>query len=146
MSGTLRHGRNAAIFIDCSAAGTFAPGTVNLTQLNGKNTWSFDQTADRVDVTAFGDSSKTTVAGLPNAEGDVSGAWDSSGSGTLVYNIIGASTERAVQIYPDYTNNKTSYISGYAFFDVKSGGGVTSAVSLDIHFTAGPSGMTWTHP
>lgn len=144
MAYTPRHGLNAGIFLDTSTAGTFTAGTVNLEQITGKNTWTFDQSVDFVDTTSFGATSKTQVAGLPGASGDISGNWDAVG--TLVYNLINATAERAIMIFPDYTNNKTSYISGKAFFSVKSGGGITEAVSLDLHFEAGPTGMTWTHP
>lgn len=143
---TPRHGRNAAIFVDVSTAGTMAVGTSTLVQINGKNQWTFDQTPDFVDVTSFGDSSKTNVPGLPNANGDISGNWDSAGSGTQIYNVINSTVERGIMIFPDFTNNVTSFISGKAFFGVKSGGGITSAVSFDLHFEAGPTGMNWTHP
>lgn len=143
MPATPRHGRNAAIFFDCTTAGTQAVGTSTLTQLTGKNQWTFDQSTDFVDTTSFGDTSKNAVTGLPNAVGDITGNWDSAGVGTLLYNIIGASSERGMMIFPDYLNNKTQFVTGKAFVGVKSGGGVTSAVSMDIHFEAGPTGLVW---
>jgi hypothetical protein len=146
MSGTPRHGRNGQIFIDCTTAGTQAVGTSTLTQLNSKNKWTFDQSPDFVDVTGFGDTSKTKVPGLPNAIGDITGNWDSAGSGTLLYNVINSTVERGIMIFPDYVNDLTQYISGKAFFGVKGAGGITEAVGLDLHFEGGPSGMTWTHP
>lgn len=143
MSGTPRHGRNAAVFLDCTTAGTQAVGTSTLTQLTGRNQWLFDQSTDFVDTTSFGDTSKNAVSGLPNATGDINGNWDSSGVGTLLYNVIGASSERGMMVFPDYQNNKTDFFSGKAFISVKSGGGVTAAVSMDLHFEAGPTGIVW---
>ena len=104
-----------------------------------------DAARDFVDVTSFGDLSKSQVAGLPGASGDVTGFWDSAGAGSLIIaNCQNASTERAIRIYPDATNATTSIISGKAFFSIKGGGAVDAAVSFDIHYEAGPSGMTWT--
>lgn len=145
MAYTARHGRNAQIWIDTSAAGTMASsGTANLQLIEGKNTWAFDQSTDFVDTTSFGDASKTSVAGLPSASGDISGVFNLGGAGTLINNIIGASSERAIRLYPDITNLPTTFFAGKSFYSVKTGGAVTGAVTLDIHFEAGPSGITWT--
>jgi hypothetical protein len=146
MSYTARHGRDARIYIDATSAGTQAVGTSTLTLIEGKNTWAFDQSTDFVDTTSFGDTSKTNVAGLPSASGDINGILSTTGTGTLLYNVIGATTERGIMIFPSWTNDLTQYISGKAFFSAKSGGSTTSAVTLDLHFEAGPTGMTWTHP
>lgn len=144
-----RHGLNAKIWIDMSAAGTFAggslaAGTANLTAISSKNSWSFDQSRDFVDVTSFLDTSKSSVAGLPNASGDISGFIDFADTG--VYNIIGSTTERAIMLWPDWSNELTTFIWGKAFFSAKTGGSTTTADTLDVTFQAGPSGMGWTHP
>ncbi len=145
----VRHGANAKIWIDMSSAGTFAggsvaAGTANLTAISSKNTWSFDQSRDFVDVTSFLDTSKSNVPGLPNATGSIAGNFNFSDTG--VYNIIGATSERAIMIWPDWTNEATTFIWGKAFFSAKSGGSTSASVNFDVDFTAGPSGMTWTHP
>lgn len=140
MSGTPRHGRNAVIMIDTSAVGTLVPSASSA----AKNTWSFDQSVDFVDVTAFGDTAKNSVPGLPNATGSLQGNWDSADNN--IYNLIGSTVERRCYIYPDLTNNATSYIAGKMFFSVKSGASTTTAVSFDLDFTAGPSGAGWIHP
>lgn len=145
---TYRHGRNAQVWIDVSSAGTNAAGTNggSCVLITGRNSWSLDQSVDFVDVTSFGDTTKNSVAGLPGASGDVSGHWDTVGVGTLLYNLIGASTERAIVIVPDATNNSSTFLTGKAFYSVKWGGSTTDAVNFDIHFEAGPTGLTWTHP
>ncbi len=141
------HARNAQIWFDGSTAGTFASsGTANLVQLNGKASWSSDNNRDFVDTTSFQDSSKTSVAGLANASVDVSGNWDFIGSGSLVKNFTNSTTERAFLLYPDITNYPTWFMSGKAFASQKSAGSVTTAVTLDLHIQAGPSGLTWTTP
>lgn len=138
-----QHAINGQIWMDISAAGTFAAtGTANLTLISGKNSWSFDASRDFVEVTSFGDTSKTKVAGLANAAGDIKGFWVSSGAGTLINNFTGSTTERALIIIPDVTNNQTQWIAGKAFGSKSLSGGVAEAVGFDIHYEAGPSGMT----
>lgn len=146
MAYTARHGSRARIYIDVTAAGTSAVGTSTLQQIDGTNSWSFDQSRDYVDTTSFGDSSKTNVAGLTNASGDISGIFNTIGNGTLVPNLFTASVERGIMIFPDITNNAGWYASGKAFFSPKSAGGISTAVTLDLHFEAGPTGIVWTGP
>lgn len=143
-SGTPRAGRNARIYIDCSSAGTMAVGTLNTTLVNSKNKWTFDQSPAYIDVTAFEATSIQRVIGIADGQGDIGGNWDATG--TLVYNLINAPTERALLIFPDWVNNPEQYVSGKAFFGLKYGGDLTGAVSNDIHFVAGPTGLAWTHP
>ncbi len=138
-----RHGINGQIWIDTSAAGTFAAsGTANLSLIASKNKWTFDASRDFVEVTSFGDTSKNYVAGLANAAGDISGFWVDSGTGTLISTATGSSTERALIIIPDVVNDQTSWIAGKAFFSKSLEGGVAEAVAFNIHYQAGPSGIT----
>ncbi len=139
MSGTPRHGRQAQVMIDTSSGGTSA--AVDITS---KSKWSFDQSTAFVEVTAFRDSSKAFVAGLPDAVGTVDGYWDSAD--TAIYNVIGSTVERRMYIYPDVTDNATSYIAGKFFFSTKSQGGIAEAVGFTLNFQAGPSGAGWIHP
>jgi hypothetical protein len=124
--------------------GTLAAATANLALITSKNSWSFDQSRDLVEVTSFGDTSKTRVAGLSDAQGDIQGFLDFAD--TLFYNALNSSTERGMVIFPDGTNNLTTFIIGKAFFSPKLGGQETGAVTLDVTFAAGPSGMTLQHP
>ncbi len=140
-------GRNATIWFDGSTAGTFASsGTANLVQMNGKNNWTADNSRDYIDTTSFGDTSKTSVTGLPNFAVDVSGNWDFSGSGSLVKNFVNSTTERAFILYPDFANYPTWFASGKVNASQKAAGSVSSAVTLELHMEAGSSGMAWTTP
>ena len=142
----VRHGLNAKIFIDTSSAGTFAggsvaAGTANLALVTQKNSWSFDQSRDFVDVTAFLATSKASVPGLAGASGDITGFLDFAD--TNIKNLYAGTTERAIMIFPDFTNEIGTIIYGKAFFSAKSGGSTTSADTLELHFEAGPSGMQY---
>lgn len=146
MSYSADHGRNAAIYLDVSVGGTAAVGTATLVRIEGKNTWTSDNTRDFVPTTSFGDTTKTNVAGLPNSICDVNGSWDFAGSGSLIKNFVGATLERGFMLFPDITNYAGWYLSGKGFGSQKSGGGVAAAVTLDLHIEGGPTGLSWTNP
>ncbi len=140
---TATHGINAALFLDVSTAGTMAVGTATLTQIYGQNTWNADNSRDFADTTSFLDTSKTAVPGLPNSALDVSGIQNFTGSGSLVKNFVTATLERGLMLFPDITNYNGWFFSGKAFASQKRGGSTTTAVTLDLHFEAGPTGLTW---
>ena len=138
MSGTPRAGRNARILIDTSSAGT---GSASI--ISSKNKWTLDQTADSFETTAFEDTSKSYVVGLPDASGTVEGFWDSAD--TSVYNVIGSSVGRKVYIYPDAVNNIGTYFFMTAFFSAKADGATSSAANFSLSFKAATPGQ-WAHP
>jgi hypothetical protein len=138
MSGTPRAGRNARIKIDTSSGGATAAVTVS-----SKNKWTLDQSVDTFEVTAFEDVSRSYVVGLPDAKGTIEGFWDSADSN--VYNLIGSSVARQLYIYPDVSNNATTYFFTTAFFSVKADGDTKSAVNFSLNFAAATPG-TWVHP
>lgn len=145
MSGSPTTGINAQIWMDLSSAGTMAAsGTANLNMVSSKNSWTFSGSKNFVDVTGFGDTSINRVPLLPDASGDIKGQMDMKGTGTLLHNILNSTTERALIIYPDITNYPGIFISGKCFADNTAGGALTTAVTLDMHFVAGPSGLAWT--
>lgn len=152
MAGTRRHGINAAIYADLSVGGTVpatAAGTAGgaggtLTLLTSRGSWSLEQDRDFVDTTSFGDSSKTSVIGLGGSSGDIAGFLDFGDNN--VWKLVDATTERALLIFPDVSNNSTTYWQSKSFFSPKYAGSTTSAVSQDLTFNAGPSGGSWVHP
>lgn len=141
---TATHGINGALFLDVSSAGTLAVGTSTLTRIYGPNGWSADNSRDFVDTTAMGDTSKTSIPGLPNAACDVTGVQSFTGSGSLIKNIVGSTTERGFMLFPDINNYPGWFLSGKAFASQKTAGSSSTAVTLDLHFEAGSSGLTWT--
>ena len=138
MSGTPRAGRNARILIDTSSAGT---GSASI--ISSKNKWTLDQSTDTFEVTAFEDTSKSYVVGLPDAKGTVEGFWDSAD--TNVYNVIGSSVGRKIYIYPDAVNNIGTYFFMTAFFAAKSDGATSSATNFSLTYNAATPG-SWVHP
>lgn len=127
-----RAGRNGRIYIDASTSGTLAATPVSLL-----NTWSLDQPTDKIEVTSFGDTTKTYVVGLPDAQGSFGGFWD--GDATTLYNIVGSSVARKIYIYPDTSNDVATYWYGTAYFDVSTSGDVGDAVKIDVSWAAASS-------
>lgn len=136
---TPRAGRNAAIYIDISTAGASAAVPISL-----KNKWTLDQSTDKYETTAFGDSNKSYVVGLPDAKGTFSGMWDSDDSAALgIYNVIGSSSGRKLYLYPDRQNKPGTYFSTTAYFDISHDAGTAQVVNVTGNWAAAGSGG-WT--
>lgn len=138
MSGTPRGGRNARVKVDITSGATGAATTIS-----SKNKWTLDQKVDTFEVTAFEDTNKSYVVGLPDAQGSIEGFWDSADNN--IYNLIGASVARALYIYPDVTNNVGTYFFTTAFFSPKMDGDVKTAVNFSLTFVAATEAK-WVHP
>src|SRR5512141_2352285 len=63
------HGKKGIVYMSTCSTGT-AIAVVGL------NSWSLNMPTDKVEVTAFGDSNKQYVQGLPDATGQLGGWWD----------------------------------------------------------------------
>ncbi len=111
------HGRNGRIYLQAvSGAGVPVP-------LPFQAAWSINQATDRQDVTAFGDSNKVYVAGLPDSSGDFSGFLDDATSQTFVAALDGLS--RNFYLYPDVTANPNNwYWFGPILVDASADGAV----------------------
>lgn len=132
---TARAGRNAAIYIDMSSAGTGTAAPVTM-----KNTWTIDQSSDRYDATAFGDTNMVSVAGVPGASGTFAGFWDADD--TTITNLIGSSVARKMYVYFDRLNNPTKYFFTTAFFDLSFETGVDGVGQISANWQAA-SVATW---
>src|SRR5262245_48457894 len=65
------HGKNGQVKMDPTGV-----GGAGLAIVADLNSWTLDASKDRVEVTAFGDSNKIRVAGLPDYSGTLGGWWD----------------------------------------------------------------------
>ena len=135
---TPRAGRNAAVYIDVSSAGTSAATPISL-----KNKWTLDQTTDKYEVTAFGDANKSYVTGVPDAKGTLTGFWDADD--ITYYNLIGSSAARKLYLYPDRLNNVTTYFFTTGFFDISHDTGTAQVVNFTGNWSAGGP-AAWVHP
>lgn len=119
-------GRNGRLYVDVSSAANGAA-----VPISNLNSFSINQTADRTEVTSFGDSTKVFVAGLKDAQGDFSGYWDADGTLTR---YVADSNPRKFYLYPQSgAAHVGTYWYGTATFDLTTtqtvGGAVESSGS-----------------
>lgn len=123
-----RHGRNSRLYVDLAGGGNASP----VPFLNGVDL-SF--VTDQQDVTAFGDTTKVYVAGLPDASGSYNGWFDDSTDQLFDAALDGVA--RKTYFYPDISNSPTVYFFGTAFYDFAMSTGVADAISISGSITAG---------
>jgi hypothetical protein len=124
-------GRSGAVYIAIESATGVATTTIKL------NAWTVNRTTDKFEVTAFGDSNKTYVQGLPDVQGTISGSWDDSE--TKVFAGASSSTGVKLYLYPDITNSPTKYAYGTAWLDASIETPVSGAVTISGNFAAAGS-------
>jgi hypothetical protein len=132
-----RHGSTGEMAIDPT-------GTTTYVTVASLNSWTLDQTRDKVDVTAFGDTNKQYVVGLPDTKGTFGGWWDETTTPTEIFDVAGSTTPVGLKLTPSMIA-PTYFASGLAYLDasidVKSDG----AVSISGEWVAaGP--FPWSPP
>lgn len=119
--GNRRHGRNGFLYAAIASGGSAEP-------VFFINKWTFGGATDYVDVTAFGDTNKVNVSGLPDASLTFSGFW--SDDGNDLYTASQDGVARKMYLYPDKTNKPNTYWYGSMFFDFSSSGGTGEAIAV----------------
>ena len=118
--------------------GTCKVGAITVAEIKS---WSLDESADTVEDTAMGDSSKTYIVGTTDASGSVTCHWDetdTTGQGAMT---VGASV--TLNLYPegadsgDYFATMTALITGVGV-SVDMG----DIIERSISFQAS-GGVTW---
>lgn len=116
------HGKTGQIQMDPAGGAT-------LVALADMNTWSLEMSTDRVDVTAFGDTNKRRVAGLPDFTGSLGGWWNAVATSSPVYfAAVLAGTPVTLRLVPN-TADPTTYFQGLANVDGSVDVSATGAVS-----------------
>lgn len=124
---TRRHGRNAQIYVGVTNGAAASPCTFQAS-------WSISMSTDKQDVTAFGDSNKVYVAGLPDSSGDFSGFLDDVTSQTYIAATDGLA--RNFYLYPDVTNDPNVYWFGTILPDFSADGAVGGPVNFKASWNA----------
>jgi hypothetical protein len=119
-------GRNAAIYMGVTTSAAASPITF-------QNSWSMEFTTDKIDVTSFGDSTKTYVAGIADATGQFAGFYDDASAQTYTAAIDGLS--RRFYLYPN-SNLPTQYFFGTIFADMSINSEVAGAVQVSATWNA----------
>lgn len=120
-------GRNGVIYMSTSGSGT---ASAVLAQAQ----FDIDQSTDKIDVTALGDSNKTYVQGLKDIKGTFSGFWDDTE--TKLFSAADSTDAVKMYLYPS-SSKTTSYFYGTAWPDAKMSVDVNGAVKVSGSFAAG---------
>lgn len=124
------HGRKGRLYLGLASDTATAEPVAYLRE------WSVSFATDRVDVTAFGDTNKVYVAGLPDASGDYAGFWDNATAQMYTAAVDGLA--RKFYLYQS-TDLNTEYMFGTAFFDFSMAGSVDAAVTISGSWQAASS-------
>ena len=122
------HGRNARLYVGL-ASGAAAPSPTLFT-----DKFDLQATTDQAETTAWGDTGKTYVVGLPDAKGTFTGFYDVGGSDFYTAALDGVA--RKFYFYPDTVGNAGVYFFGTAFFDQSSQFSVSDASKVTGNWTA----------
>lgn len=122
----LYHGKKGVVYISTSGSGT-AIAAVSL------STWSMDSATDRVEVTAFADTNKTYVQGLPDLTGELSGFWNDTTD--QLYDASRSTDGVKLYLYPS-SDAATKYWYGPAWVDFSIEVPVDGAVTITGSFAA----------
>lgn len=114
-------GRNARVYVAIASGGSAEP-------IPFISSFSIKSSTDRYEVTSFGDTGKTYVAGLPDAQGDWAGFYDSSTA--QLYTASQDGVARKAYFYPDTTQPGTYWYTT-AFFDFNLDNPVSGAVAIN---------------
>lgn len=125
-----RHGRNARMYVQMGPTGNAVP-------IAFQTNWSMDASTDKVDVTAFGDTNKVYVAGLPGATGSYSGFLDSDGND--LFEAAQDGIARKFYLYTDVLNDAGDYYFGTGFFDFSVATSVSGANTTSGSWSAASS-------
>jgi len=120
------HGRAGRLYAGIASGGVAEPVTF-------LSSWSADFSTDDVDVTAFGDTNKTYVSGLPDVKGSFSGFYDSDSAQLFTAAVDGVA--RKFYLYPS-TSSAGTYFFGTASFDFSVETGVGDAAKVSGSFVA----------
>ena len=118
-----KHGKRGQVLLDSVPASPVAPVVVG-----DLNAWTLDMATDRVEVTAFGDTNKRRVSGLPDFSGTIGGWWNSATTPSL-FAVVLSGTPAWLRLVPDYTE-PTFFFEGLANIDGSINVSATGAVAI----------------
>lgn len=119
-------GKNGVVYMSTSGSGTASLVTA-LTE------WTLDMPTDKIEVTAFGDTNKQYVVGLPDVSGTLAGWFDDTSD--QLYDASRSTDGVKMYLYPS-SSVTTKYWYGTAFVDFSITTGVSDAVAISGSFQA----------
>jgi hypothetical protein len=121
--------RKGLIYIAPNGSAAAAP-------LTASGMWSLNRETDKIDVTAFLDSNKVYVQGLPDVKGDIEAFWDDTD--TTLFTAASSTAAVRMYLYPSQ-DALTKYAYGLAWIDASMDCAVADAVKIKSSFVAGGS-------
>lgn len=121
-----KHGKNGRIMMDPT-------GGTSVVTVADLNAWTLDMGKDRTEVTAFEDTNKIRVTGLPDFSGTFGGWWNPATSPTLFAAILG-DIPVFLHLIPD--KNDPNLFRGLANLDGSISVGATGAVAISGRWDA----------
>lgn len=116
------HGKNGQIYMDADGASPFSYAL-----LADLNAWTLDMKTDRVEVTAFGDTNKRRVSGLPDFSGTIGGWFNAFNVAYLDAVLAGIAVQ--LKLIPNSADS-TVFFSGLANIDGSVNCPATGGVSM----------------
>lgn len=116
------HGKNGQVYVDVDGASPFSYSLIA-----DLNAWTLDMSTDRVDVTAFGDTNKQRVSGLPDYSGTI-GGWFNAGNVTYLDAVL-AGIPVQMKLVPNSADSSV-FFSGLANIDGSVNVPATGAASM----------------
>lgn len=120
------HGSRGRLYAAIASGGTAEP-------IAFLNSWEMSFETEKADVTAFGDTNKVYVSGLPDASGSFAGWYDDATE--QLYTAATDGVARKFYLYPSTTNN-AQYWYGTALFDFSVNGGISEGIAVSGSFAA----------
>lgn len=121
-------GRNGRVYMGIASGGTAEPVAFQAE-------WSINFTTPKIDVTAFGDPNKVTVAGLPEATGSFNGFYDDATA--QAFTAASDGVARKFYLYPNLSTSQYFFGTVNADFTVNST--VSGAVTVSSNWEAASS-------
>lgn len=122
------HGRSGKLYVGIASDTAAAEAIAFVSKI------SLNFETDDVEVTAFGDTNKVYVSGLPDCSGSFSGFYDDATAQT--YTAAADGLARKFYWYPKTASTAGPYWFGTGIFDFSVEVGVTDAVTISGTFKA----------
>jgi len=97
--------------------------------------FTVDQSVDIVEVTSFGDLTKTYVVGLPDGRGEITGYFDDSGNVDTIFNSLQTTGGVNMYLYPS-TAIPNRYWYGNVFLSPRVEANIKDAVKVSMQYVA----------
>lgn len=122
------HGRSGKLYVGIASDTAAAEAIAFVSKI------SLNFETDDVEVTAFGDTNKVYVSGLPDCSGSFSGFYDDATAQT--YTAATDGLARKFYWYPKTASTAGPYWFGTAIFDFSVEAGVSDSVTISGTFKA----------